>query len=94
MRRDFEALEKRRMAAVRLFATDLNNSEIGRRLKICDQTVSRWRAQYRIGGESALQKAGRAGRKPLAEPRGSEALSRVARKRSRAAGLRDAVVDL
>src|SRR3989442_6741604 len=59
MRRDFEALEKRRMAAVRLFPTDLNNSEIGRRLKICDQTVSRWRAQYRAGGESALRKAGR-----------------------------------
>ena len=47
MRRDFDALEKRRMAAVWLFPTDLNNSEIGRRLKICDQTVSRWRAQYR-----------------------------------------------
>src|SRR6267143_5598236 len=74
MRRDFEALEKRRMAAVRLFPTDLNNSEIGRRLKICDQTVSRWRAQYRAGGESALRKAGRAGRKPLlstADPRRS-----------------------
>src|SRR5260370_3253922 len=65
MRRDFEVLERRRMAAVRLFTTDLNNSEIGRRLKICDQTVSRWRAQYRVGGESALRKAGRAGRKPL-----------------------------
>src|SRR5215472_17622225 len=65
MRRDFEALEKRRMAAVRLFPTDLNNSEIGRRLKICDQTVSRWRAQYRAGGESALRRARRAGRKPL-----------------------------
>jgi transposase len=65
MRRDFEALEKRRMAAVRLFTTDLNNSAIGRRLKVCDQTISRWRAQYRAGGESALHKAGRAGRKPL-----------------------------
>lgn len=65
MRRDFNALEKRRLAAVRLFATDLNNSEIGRRLKVCDQTVSRWRAQYRAAGESALRKAGRAGRKPL-----------------------------
>ena len=53
------------MAAVGLFPTDLNNREIGRRLKICDQTVSRWRAQYRAGGESALRKAGRAGRKPL-----------------------------
>src|SRR3989442_5441522 len=65
MRRDFDALEKRGMAGVRLFPTDLNNREIGGRLKICDQTVSRWRAQYRAGGESALRKAGRAGRKPL-----------------------------
>jgi transposase len=31
---------------------------------VCDQTVSRWRAQYRAGGEPALHKAGRAGRKP------------------------------
>src|SRR5215472_1646246 len=59
MRRDLDALEKRRMAAVRLFTTDLNNSETGRRLKVCDQTVSRWRAQYRTGGESELHKAGR-----------------------------------
>jgi transposase len=68
MRRDFEALEKRRMSAIRLLATELNNSEIGRRLKVCNQTVSRWRAQYRAGGESALHKAGRAGRKPLLSP--------------------------
>jgi len=31
MRQDFEAPEKRRIAAVRLFTTALNNSEIGRR---------------------------------------------------------------
>src|SRR5215471_10056648 len=80
MRRDFEVPEKRRMAAVRLFTTDLNNSEIGRRLKVCDQTVSRWRAQYRAGGESALRRAGRAGRKPLLSNRGSEALSGVLEK--------------
>src|SRR6476661_10228170 len=33
VRRDFVALEKRRFEAVKLFEKDLNNSEIGRRLK-------------------------------------------------------------
>ena len=65
MRRDFQALEKRRLAAVKLFGEDCNNSEIGRRLKVCNQTVSRWRKQYVAGGKSALHQAGRAGRKPL-----------------------------
>jgi transposase len=65
VRRDFEALEKRRWAAIGLFAENLNNSDIGRRLKVCNQTVSRWRKQYEVGGKQALRKAGRAGRKPL-----------------------------
>ena len=64
VRRDFEALEQRRLAAIKLFSDDLNNSEIGRRLKVCNQTVSRWRTQYKAGGKAALRKAGRAGRKP------------------------------
>jgi transposase len=65
VRRDFDALEKRRVAAVKWFGKDLNNSEIGRRLRVCNQTVSRWRKEYRAGGKAALQKAGRAGRRPL-----------------------------
>jgi transposase len=50
---------------MRLFGEELNNSEIGRRLRVCNQTVSRWRKQYRAGGKAALRKAGRAGRKRL-----------------------------
>ena len=65
MRRDFDALEKRRLGAIRWFGEELNNSEIGRRLRVCNQTVSRWRKQYRAGGKAALRKAGRAGRKRL-----------------------------
>ena len=64
MRRDFDALEKRRLAAVDLFKKDLNNCDIGRRLKVPNQTVSRWRKQFANGGREALQQAGRAGRKP------------------------------
>jgi transposase len=62
--RDFEALENRRMAAVRHFGEGLNNTEIAGRLKVCNQTVSRWRKEYQAGGKAALAAAGRAGRKP------------------------------
>ena len=55
-------MEKRRLGAIRWFGEELNNSEIGRRLRVCNQTVSRWRKQYRAGGKAALRKAGRAGR--------------------------------
>lgn len=53
------------MAAVALFREGLNNSEIGRQLKVSNQTVSRWRKEYTAGGKAAMRKAGRAGRKPL-----------------------------
>lgn len=64
VKRDFVALEKRRFAAVKLFRKNLNNSEIGRRLKVSNQTVSRWRMEYENGGNAALRSAGRAGRLP------------------------------
>ncbi len=53
VRRDFEALEKRRLAAIKLIGEEFNNSEIGRRLKVCNQTVSR-SAESRSGWSQAL----------------------------------------
>ena len=50
------ALEKRRFQAVNLFDKELNNSEIGRRLKVSNQTVSRWRKEHQEGGEVALRR--------------------------------------
>lgn len=64
VKRDFGALERRRFEAVKLFGKDLNNSEIGRRLKVSNQTVSRWRMEFQQGGNVALRSAGRAGRLP------------------------------
>ena len=64
------------MAAVSLFGEDLNNSEIGRRLKVSNQTVGRWRKEFQQGGQEALRKAGRAGRKPLLGARQLEQLTR------------------
>ncbi|MFL6448028.1 MAG: transposase, partial [Bryobacteraceae bacterium] len=59
VRRDFVALEKRRFEAVKLFEKGLNNSEIGRRLKASNQTVSRWRKEYQENGKVAMRRAGR-----------------------------------
>ncbi len=65
VKRDFDALEKRRFQALRLFKVgDLNLSEVARRLHVARQTVSRWALQYQADGEIALKKAGRAGRLP------------------------------
>jgi transposase len=64
VKRDFAALEKRRFQAVKLFNKDLNNSEIGRWLKVSNQTVSRWRKEHQQGGNVALRQGGRAGRLP------------------------------
>jgi len=64
VKRDFVALEKRRFEAVKLFRKNLNSSEIGRRLNVSNQTVSRWRMEHHNGGNLALRSAGRAGRLP------------------------------
>src|SRR5690349_19879476 len=64
VKRDFVALEKRRFRAVKLFNKNLNNCEIGRRLKVSNQTVSRWREEYQNGGYVALRRAGGVGRLP------------------------------
>lgn len=74
VRRDFKALEKRRLQALSLFAGNLNNSEIGRRLKVSNQTVSRWRNEIAVGGPEVLKSAGRAGRKPQLSEADKQAL--------------------
>ena len=64
LRRDFDALERRRFEAVKLLAQGLNKSEVSRRLKVSNQAVSQWASLLRRKGERALRQAGRAGRKP------------------------------
>src|SRR5258708_428747 len=65
VRRDFEALEKRRLASIKWFGEEFKNSEIGRSLRFCNKTVSRWRKQFETGGKTTLGKAGLAGCKAL-----------------------------
>jgi transposase len=64
VRRDFDALERRRFQGLRLLRQGLNQSEVAQRLRVVRQSVARWAALDRKSGERALLQAGRAGRKP------------------------------
>ena len=77
VRRDFDALEKRRFQAIRLWERGQNQSEIARQLRVVRQSVARWVQQYRAQGKSALQKAGRAGRKPRLNEKQRHQLKRL-----------------
>jgi transposase len=87
VKRDFTALEKRRMTAVGLLEKGkLNQAEIARRLKVCRQTVSRWAEEFSDGGRAALQMAGRAGRKPELSETDREGLEQLLLKGPEALG--------
>jgi transposase len=63
-RRDFEALERRRREAAKLFAKGVRQAEVARRLDVSRQSVSRWFQAWSEQGEAGLSSAGRAGRLP------------------------------
>jgi transposase len=68
VRRDFDALEARRLQAARLLRQGLPQAEVARRVGVHRQSVSRWAQDLERGGRAALKKAGRAGRKPRLAP--------------------------
>jgi transposase len=68
VRRDFQALEQRRLRAARLLKKGVHQSEVARRVGAHRQSVSRWAQQLEEAGLSGLKKAGRAGRKPRLSP--------------------------
>ena len=61
--RDFKALERRRMRAVRLFEQDETQAAVARRLGVSRTTAKRWSDAWESEGRNALRAAGRAGRK-------------------------------
>jgi transposase len=63
VRRDFEALERRRMKAAELLKQGVSQSEVARRLGVHRQSVIRWAHQLAQSGRAGLKKAGRAGHK-------------------------------
>ena len=69
VRRDFDALEKRRMKAVDLLRKGLSQSEVARQVGVHRQSVSRWAQQLEDGGRRSLRRAKKIGRPPrLTEP--------------------------
>jgi len=64
VKRDFGALEARRLRAASLLKQGESQAEVARALSVHRQTVYRWAARVRAHGRAALKQAGRAGRKP------------------------------
>jgi transposase len=63
-RRDFQAMEERRMHAAELFEQGVIPAEVARQVGVSHQIVSDWRAAWRRSGRGGLRGAGRAGRLP------------------------------
>ena len=64
VRRDFAALEERRMEAARLLREGLSQSEVARRVGVHRQSVSRWARELEQSGVRGLRRARRSGRPP------------------------------
>jgi transposase len=64
VRRDFAALEERRLEAARLLRTGLSQSEVARKVGVHRQSVSRWADELEHSGVRGLRKAERTGRPP------------------------------
>ena len=75
-RRDFAALEARRMEAARLFARKVSQNEVARRLGVSVNAAHQWFHVWQDHGRQGLKAAGRAGRKPRLD---RAALARVER---------------
>ncbi|HQL10593.1 MAG TPA: winged helix-turn-helix domain-containing protein [Lentisphaeria bacterium] len=68
VKRDFAALEQRRMQAAKLFARGVSKAEVARRCRVSNQSAGRWHAAWAEGGCQALKHPGRAGRKARLQP--------------------------
>src|SRR5437764_10710753 len=90
-RRDFKAMEERRMRAADLFRRGLIPAEIARQLGVTHQVVSEWRKAWRAGGRAALRGAGRAGRRRRLS---TTELAKVARALAKGAEANGYVTDL
>jgi transposase len=62
LRRDFAALEERRMEAARLLRAGLSQSAVARELGVHRQSVSRWARELEQSGMRSLRKAKHTGR--------------------------------
>jgi transposase len=76
VKRDFEALERRRMEAARLLRQGIKEAEVARRVGVHRQSVNRWAGELEANGRRGLKQAGRAGRKPRLDEKDLDKLER------------------
>ena len=74
-RRDFAALEVRRLQAAPFFSQGLTQAAVARRLQVSRTSALRWYRAWRQHGRRALRAAGRAGRKPRLNARTRQRLT-------------------
>jgi transposase len=63
VKRDFDALERRRFKAFGLLREGVSEAEVARQVGVHRQSVNRWAKQIEEQGREGLKQAGRAGRK-------------------------------
>jgi transposase len=86
VRRDFDALESRRLEAAKLLKQGLSEAEVARRVGVHRQSVNRWAQTLASTGRGGLKKAGRAGRKPKLSAAQLRQLARVLERGPEASG--------
>jgi transposase len=86
VRRDFDALEQRRMEAAELLKKGVGQTEVARRLGAHRQSVIRWARQLALSGRRGLKQAGRAGRKSKLNPTQLQQLEQALKRGPEAAG--------
>jgi len=64
VKRDFDALEERRMKAANLLKQGVHQAEVARRVGASREAVRQWANRIEKKGLAGLKQAGRAGRKP------------------------------
>src|SRR3989441_8122384 len=90
-RRDFAALEARRLQAARLFARGESQAAVARQLGVTTAAANHWYQTWRAEGRKGLKAAGRAGRKPRLGPREVRGIERALRAGPEAHGFTTAV---
>jgi transposase len=76
-KRDFNALQRRRLKAASLFDNGLAPAEVARHFGVTCQSASRWHKAWEKGGQSALKKTPKAGRPPRLKPQDLPVLKRA-----------------
>ena len=86
VRRDFAALEWRRMEAARLLKQGLSQSQVARAVGVHRQSVSRWARELEQSGVGGLRKAKHTGRPPKLSPAQLRELERALKRGPEAFG--------